>query len=118
MAMVPKFMRSNRRFDQRITVQRQSTTRDEMNQEINEWEDLFHTRAIVYPSPGTEKTITDARVATEPMTFLVRAHKETKAITSDDRIIWKGQPYNILSPVVQQERGRNIRIFTAADNRS
>jgi head-tail adaptor len=111
----PNWLRSNQRLDQRITIQRKGGERDAMNQPIDDWVDVFTTRAMAYPSPGFERTVNESRVASQPVTFEVRDEARTRAILPTDRVLWKEQPFNIVAPVEQPERGRNLRIITAGD---
>jgi head-tail adaptor len=102
-------------MDQKVTIQRRGGTTNSMNEPTDDWTDLFDTRAAAYPSPGFERTISDQSVATTPITFEVRSEERTNGILPSDRVIWKGQAYNIVAPPMQPERGSNIQITTAAD---
>jgi head-tail adaptor len=89
-----------------------------MNEPTDDWAPVFTTRAQAYPSPGFERVVSDQNVATTPMTFEVRDEARTRAILPSDRVRWDSngaQMFNIVAPVEQPERGRNLRITTAAD---
>lgn len=112
----PRYLKQRRRLDQVITIERRGDLRNEMNEIEHNWAPVFTTRAAAYPAPGFERSIdTDQNVATAPVTFEVRDETRTRAILPSDRVSWQGQPYNIVAPVEQPERGRNLRIVTAAD---
>lgn len=114
----PRYITQRNRLDQRITIQRKSDARDAMNEPVEDWTDQFSTRAIAYPTPGFERQVTDANVATQPMTFEVRAEARTHGILPSDRVRWdsgNGRIYNLIAPVEQPERGRNLRLICAAD---
>lgn len=111
----PRYQKQRQRLDQIITIQRMAGGTNEMNEPTNDWVDVFTTRAAAYPSPGFERSISDQNVATNPITFEVRDEARTRSILPSDRVMWDDQPYNIVAPVEQPERGRNLRISTAAD---
>lgn len=112
----PRYMKQRQRLDQSITIQRKGGATNAMNEMTEDWADVFTTRAGVYSTPGFERSIdTDATIATQPMTFEVRDEARTRGILPSDRVMWNGQAYNIVAPVEQPERGRNLRITTAAD---
>lgn len=114
----PRFLRQRTRMDQKITIQRRVETTNAMNEPLNEWTDVFSTRAMAYPSPGFERSVTDQTVATQPVTFEFRDEARTRGILPSDRVRWDSnaeQIFNIVSPVEQPERGRNLQVLTAAD---
>lgn len=118
MAQRPRWLKQRRRLDQKITIQRKGEGTNAMNEPTGDWVDVFPTRAAAYPSPGFEREITAANVATSPVTFEVRAEERTRAILPTDRVRWDSngdQIFNIVAPVEQPERGGNILITTAAD---
>lgn len=115
----PRYIAQRRRLDQTITILRRVEGVNEMNEPVEDWTDVFSTRAAAYPAPGFERSIdTNATVATQPVAFEVRDEARTRAILPSDRVRWdsnNGQIFNIVSPVEQPERGRNLRITAAAD---
>jgi head-tail adaptor len=118
MAFAPRFVRQRGRLDQKITIMRRAGGTNAMNEPVNEWEPLFTTRAQAYPAPGFERRVGDQNVATTPYSFEVRDEARTRGILPSDRVRWdsnNNQMFNIVAPVEQPERGRNLRITAAAD---
>ena len=118
MVFAPRFLHSRQRLDQKITIMRRGGATNAMNEPTNEWAEVFSTRAQAYPSPGFERSVGDQNVATTPMTFEVRDEARTRGILPSDRVRWDSngaQMFNIVAPIEQPERGRNLRITTAAD---
>ena len=115
----PRYVGQRQRLDQKITIQRKGGAKNAMNEPTDDWADVFTTRAAAYPAPGFERSIdTNQNVATTPIMFEVRDEARTRGILPSDRIRWDSngnQIFNIVAPVEQPERGRNLRIATAAD---
>lgn len=114
----PTWIKQRRRHDAKITIMRRVAGRNAMNELVNDFEPVFTTRASAYPAPGFERSISDANVATMPMTFEVRDEARTRAILPTDKLRWDSngnQMFNIVAPVEQPERGSDLRIIAAAD---
>lgn len=88
----------------RIRIERKVATRDELGGE----EYSFSLRAEVYAQvrylTGRESLLANEMTATEQYEFIIRYRRD---IEMTDRIVWKGQNYDIQSLA---EQGRNVAL--------
>lgn len=91
-------------FNQRITLQQKTVTRNGIGEEVFTWSDVVTTWAKVMPLRGNafytanqEQHVIDAR-------FLIR---ERSGLSVGMRLLWKGVPYDItnLIPGTDQYQG-------------
>lgn len=83
------------RLDQRITLQRYTETPDGIGGVTETWADLATTPKVwanVKPRLGRENMAEGRMTATLLSTFTIRYRAD---VTELDRIIWKGEPWNI-----------------------
>ena len=80
-----------------ITVERQANTPDAYGNVGGAWETLLTTRADIRETPGKERIQGGALESTRTATIRVRGHSATEAITPADRIIARGETWNIRS---------------------
>lgn len=91
-------------MQRRIRIERKVATRDELGGE----EYSFSLRAEVYAQvrylTGRESLLANEMTATEQYEFIIRYRRD---IEMTDRIVWKGQNYDIQSLA---EQGRNVAL--------
>lgn len=111
-------IRSNvdgRRLDQRITLQRNVGTQDETGDVVANWINLVlncHAAVDATKASAAEPYVTNGIRSVSDYTVWVRADiKERFGLTVLDRILWRGQPYNIADIPDQQLRGRLVAMF-------
>ncbi|MBS0506844.1 MAG: phage head closure protein [Proteobacteria bacterium] len=89
-------------LDQRVTVERYTSTEDELGQPIQSWAPLFTCWAAVEPLTGREYLA--AQAAQSEVTARVTM-RYRPGITAQDRVIHDGTTYNIVSVIdVRSER--------------
>jgi SPP1 family predicted phage head-tail adaptor len=77
------------KLQQRITVQRRSTTLDAYGQEINSWTNIGTVWAEVKPLSGTEKMRTNAMVVESQLTHRVTVRYSALFLPSIDADAWR-----------------------------
>lgn len=102
-------------FDQRVTLQAKSVTRSAIGEEIVTWEPVAELWARVEPIRGREwfaaaqmQDATDHRV-----TIRYRA-----GVTRDMRVVWRGEPLDIVSVIDVNARRENIELMCIAGVRN
>lgn len=83
------------RLDQRIKIQRNSSTQNEYGEEIAGWSDLANIWAEVRPASGNESFTENQFLAKADTTFRIRWSNVTKTITALDRILFDGRYFDI-----------------------
>ena len=81
-------------LDQRVTVERYTSTEDELGQPIQSWAPLFTCWAAVEPLVGREYLA--AQAAVSEVTARIRM-RFRPWMTAQDRVIHNGTTYNIVS---------------------
>ncbi len=103
-------IRSNvgaRDLDQRIAIQRRVTAPDPEGGEVVTWSPVVSCWAKVDGAPASEQFAADAERSMMSYTFWLRADVAVRYdLRLTDRILWKGQPFDISSMPDQQLRGR------------
>ena len=82
------------KLDQRVTVERYTSTEDELGQPIQSWAPLFTCWAAVEPLVGREYLA--AQAAVSEVTARIRM-RFRPWMTAQDRVIHNGTTYNIVS---------------------
>lgn len=77
------------KLQQRITVQRRSTTLDAYGQEINSWANIGTVWAEVKPIKGSEKMRTNAMVVESQLTHQVTVRYSALFLPSIDADAWR-----------------------------
>lgn len=85
------------KLDQRITFQRATTGEDGFGNTITGWTDLITVWANVRETPGKEIVAAGRIEASRTATIRVRASSQSRAVTAADRVIARGQIWNIRS---------------------
>lgn len=92
-------------LDQRVTVERFTSTQDELGQPIESWAPLFTCWAAVEPLTGRE--FIAAQAAQSEVTARIRM-RFRPWMTAEDRVIHDGKTYNIVSVVDPRSQGREL----------
>lgn len=87
------------RLRERITVQRLVTGSDGYGNERTGWADLLSCWADVRETLGKERVEAGRVEAANTATIRIRASTASRGITAADKIIARGQPWNIRSIV-------------------
>lgn len=90
--------------DQRVTFQRFAAASDGIGGQVQAWSDLINAPTVwakVTPRLGREGTDAGRMSATSIATFTVRYRAD---VTEIDRIIWRGEPWNIRRVMRRSER--------------
>lgn len=84
-------------LNQKITVQKNTVTVDEIGNHLNTWEDFYSCHATVSGESPSESTAAGMVVDNTKADFTVRWCKSVSQITSDGfRILYGDEIYNIL----------------------
>lgn len=81
-------------FKHEIEIQRCQKIKDEDNRLVEQWTALCNVRAKILYTRGSEYIESYGTNSNVGVTFYIRYN--CKDITSKDRIIYKGKPYNIV----------------------
>lgn len=85
------------RFDKRIKVQRQSRDLDEGGNELQTWSDLKQLWASVRETPGREAIVAGRVTSSHTATVWLRTGPTANGLTAQDRVIYRGQVWDILN---------------------
>lgn len=96
-------------LNRRITIQQRTGARDEYGGISEEWEDVATCWARVVPLRGQELYRAQQVRAENSHNFYVRYRAD---ITAAMRIMYRGEPYNILSITDVEDRRRELQILT------
>lgn len=81
----------------RVTIQRATTADDGFGNVTNGWDDLLTVWANVRETPGKEVVAAGRIEASHTATIRIRASSQSRGVTPADRIIARGQVWNIRS---------------------
>ena len=98
-------------LDQRVTVERFTSTEDELGQPIEAWAPLFTCWAAVEPLTGRE--FIAAQAAQSEVTARIRM-RFRPWMTAEDRVIHNGTTYNIVSLVDVRSENRELVLMCKA----
>lgn len=96
--------------DQRITFQRFAKTADGIGGLVQAWANVPQTPTVwakVTPRLGGESMENGRVAATSVATFTVRYRED---VAETDRILWRGEPWNIRRVMRRSERGQWLDI--------
>ena len=79
----------------RVTIQRATNSDDGFGNTISGWSDLLTVWANVRETPGKEIVAAGRIEASRTATIRVRASSQSRGVTAADRIIARGQVWNI-----------------------
>lgn len=96
-------------LDQRVTVERFTSTEDELGQPIETWAPLFTCWAAVEPLTGREYLA--AQAAVSEVTARIRM-RFRPWMTSQDRVIHNGTTYGIESVIDVRSGNRELVLMT------
>lgn len=100
------------KLQQRITIQRRSSTLDAYGQEINSWSDIGTVWAEVKPLSGREKMRTNAMVVESQLTHQVTVRYSTLFLPSTTadawRILFESRIFNITASWNVDEADKTI----------
>jgi len=100
------------KLQQRITIQRRSSTLDAYGQEINSWSDIGTVWAEVKPLSGREKMRTNAMVVESQLTHQVTVRYSTLFLPSTTadawRILFESRIFNITASWNVDEANKTI----------
>ena len=99
------------RLDQRVTVERFTTTTDSWGQPVEKWAPMFTCWAAVEPLPGRE--FIAAQAAQSEVTARIRM-RFRPWMTAQDRVIHNGTIYSIESVIDQRSQGRELVLMCKA----
>ena len=98
-------------LDQRVTVERYTSTQDELGQPIESWAPLFTCWAAVEPLTGREYLA--AQAAVSEVTARIRM-RFRPWMTAQDRVIHNGTTYGIESLVDVRSGNRELVLMCKA----
>ncbi len=98
-------------LDQRVTVERYTSTEDELGQPIQSWAPLFTCWAAVEPLTGREYLA--AQAAVSEVTARIRM-RFRPWMTAEDRVIHNGTTYNIVSLIDVRSDHRELVLMCNA----
>ena len=98
-------------LDQRVTVERYTSTEDELGQPIEAWAPLFTCWAAVEPLTGREYLA--AQAAVSEVTAKIRM-RFRPWMTAEDRVIHNGTTYGIESLVDVRSGNRELVLMCKA----
>jgi len=98
-------------LDQRVTVERYTSTEDELGQPIQSWAPLFTCWAAVEPLVGREYLA--AQAAVSEVTARIRM-RFRPWMTSQDRVIHGGTVYQIESVIDVRSANRELVLMVRA----
>ena len=98
-------------LDQRVTVERFTSTENELGQPIESWAPLFSCWAAVEPLVGRE--FIAAQAAQSEVTARIRM-RFRPWMTAQDRVIHGGTTYNIVSLVDVRSENRELVLMCKA----
>ncbi|WP_338630414.1 phage head closure protein [Clostridium baratii] len=92
-----------------IEIQRLVPGTDKENRPCNKWEAIINTRAKILNVRGDEFTQAYGTGSKIAKTFYIRAPRNEQ-VTNEDRILYKGTPFNIIYVNDIEERGIYLEI--------
>ena len=98
-------------LDQRVTVERYTSTEDELGQPIEAWAPLFTCWAAVEPLQGREYLAAAALVSEVSARIRMRYRPW---MTSQDRVIHEGTTYGIESVIDVRSANRELHLMCKA----
>lgn len=98
-------------LDQRVTVERFTSTEDELGQPIETWAPLFTCWAAVEPLTGREYLA--AQAAVSEVTARIRM-RFRPWMTAQDRVIHEGTVYQIQSVIDVRSENRELHLMCKA----
>ena len=98
-------------LDQRVTVERYTSTEDELGQPIEAWAPLFTCWAAVEPLTGREYLA--AQAAVSEVTAKIRM-RFRPWMTAQDRVIHNGITYGIQSVIDVRSEHRELHLMCKA----
>ena len=98
-------------LDQRVTVERYTSTEDELGQPIEAWAPLFTCWAAVEPLTGREYLA--AQAAVSEVTAKIRM-RFRPWMTAEDRVIHNGTTYGIESVIDVRSEHRELHLMCKA----
>ena len=98
-------------LDQRVTVERYTSTQDELGQPIESWAPLFTCWAAVEPLTGREYLA--AQAAVSEVTAKIRM-RFRPWMTAQDRVIHNGITYGIQSVIDVRSEHRELHLMCKA----
>lgn len=98
-------------LDQRVTVERFTSTEDELGQPIETWAPLFTCWAAVEPLTGREYLA--AQAAVSEVTARIRM-RFRPWMTAEDRVIHNGTTYGIESVIDVRSGNRELHLMCKA----
>ena len=98
-------------LDQRVTVERFTSTQDELGQPIESWAPLFTCWAAVEPLTGRE--FIAAQAAVSEVTARIRMRFQPW-MTAQDRVVHNGTTYGIESLVDVRSENRELVLMCKA----
>ena len=98
-------------LDQRVTVERYTSTEDELGQPIQSWAPLFTCWAAVEPLTGREYLA--AQAAVSEVTARIRM-RFRPWMTNTDRVIHNGTTYGIESVIDVRSEHRELHLMCKA----
>lgn len=91
------------KLERRVTIQRFTETRDEMNEPVKVWADVATVWAQARPNRGSERFTAAQLAGSAVMSFHIRYRAD---LTAQDRLVYDGVVYEIVAP--PRELGRRV----------
>lgn len=100
----------------RERVRFQQKTLDANGDPLGPWDpDGLLVWARVVSMKGSEPVLQQRLLGIQPVAVTIRYSRAAAQITSAWRMVWEGQPYNIVAPPSSDERRAFIEIVAVAD---
>lgn len=98
------------KMDRKITIQRATSTRDELGSVSKTWADIATVWAERRNLKGREHVEALQRTTEAQTLFVIRYSSQVKSVTSADRIVQGGEFFNIVSKPLAIPGGRPEKI--------
>lgn len=103
-----KFLQNAGTYRHPITVQRQSTMKNEYGEKVPTWEDFAQSRAGIYPISGKDY-ISSVEINSEVTTKIHLRY--IPGITADMRVQFGTRTYKIIAVLNFQERNKELQLM-------
>lgn len=98
-------MRPAGQRDKLVKIQRYTSTKDELNEDVVTWAPLGDEWACIIFGRGSERRESAALQSQQTATFQLLDNSRTRGLRAKDRIIWNEIAWDIAAPGVPIKRG-------------
>lgn len=98
------------KLDKRVTFERYATTYDNEGSAVKTWTPIFKRWAYINITNATETFKNEQDFTTRTGFLICRIDSSTGFLTTEDRVVYKGIPYEIMGILDIDERGEFYEI--------